>query len=104
MARSYWVHSVEELPHATVPLHGCQATDCTSRATHQWQRYATEEEMAAEAATQGQYGSVFRNHTEPSRVAVFACKEHLLHPDSMVRTHEADCVAPDDGCACHDSD
>lgn len=104
MARAYWVHSAEEHPHGLVSLPGCQHPTCTQRATHQWQRAATEEEVEAEATRQGPYGSLVRNMQGPHRVAVFACEDHILPHESMARTHLAECGAPGEDCNCHEAD
>lgn len=104
MARHYWTHSYEEHASGPVAVQGCQFPDCRDRATHQWQRAATEEEVAADAAQQGPYGSVVRNMQGPHRVAVFACPDHALSHDSMARTHLAECDAPGQDCNCHEAD
>lgn len=82
--------------------HGCQHTACDQPAGFQWQRAATDAEITAEHAAQGPYGDVHRNSTGPHSVAVFACEEHALHPDSAALRHGHDCPAPDPGCVCHD--
>lgn len=104
MARAHWVHSMEEHVNGSSPVLGCQYPDCKQRAAHQWQRTATEEEVAADAAAEGPYGSVVRNMQGPHRVAVFACRDHAPTPDSMAQVHGAACPAPDAGCDCHDGD
>jgi hypothetical protein len=101
MAKPHWSHSYIDGPNeARIPVWGCQHSDCTSKATHQWQRTATAEEVATEAATPGPYGSLVRNAEGPQRVAVFACAEHILSLDAMAQTHDAACPAPDSGCGC----
>lgn len=102
MAKPHWFHTVQEHPHGVVQLYGCQHSSCKQAATHQWQREATEQEIEADAQTQGPYGSVVRNFQGPHRVAVFACKDHVLENDSMAAVHVSSCPAPDEGCTCHD--
>lgn len=104
MARSYWIHSYEEHANGTIPVQGCLSPGCDQRATHQWQRLATEDEIAAEHSQEGPYGAVVRNMQGPHRVAVFSCHKHTLRHDSMARTHLAECAAPGEVCNCHDDD
>lgn len=102
MAKPHWTHSHQEHPLGTTPMWGCQHSECDQQATHGWQRIATDEEVRADAETEGPFGSVVRNMQGPHRVAVFACAEHALEPEQMARTHDATCPAPDPGCECHD--
>ena len=91
----------------------CQQSTCMRPAEHQWQRLATTDEVAADAATVGNYGDVYRNAEGPHHSAVFACATHAPHrpsedprqpdvPDleAMARVHAHDCTAPDPGCVC----
>lgn len=97
-------------PHWTLPgegTHGCQHSDCTNQATWQWRRLATEDEITAEANTQGPYGDVHRNPEGPHHTAVFACPEHAFptkegtpNLDVLALIHDHDCPAPDEGCNC----
>jgi hypothetical protein len=105
MAKPHWSHSYTEGANdQQIPVWGCQHSDCTSKATHQWQRTATTEEIEAEASTEGPFGSVVRNMQGPHRVAVFACAQHTLPLDAMANTHDAACPAPDTGCGCNADD
>jgi len=105
MAKTYWSHSYTEGPHDTqIPVWGCQHSDCTEKATRQWQRTATPYEVEADLSTEGPYGSVVRNMQGPHRVAVFACEEHAPPLDAMAQTHDAACPAPDPGCGCDAND
>ncbi len=100
MSRPHWVHSYEDSAYGPTPVRGCQFPECDQRAAYQWQRAATEEEIAAENSFQGQYGAVVRNNTGPHRVSVFACQEHAPSSDDMTYYHEALCPAPAEGCGC----
>lgn len=103
MAKTHWHHSVVEQDSGIrTPVWGCQHSACKEPATHQWQRSATDDEVAREYATQGPYGQVIRSWQGPHTVAVFACAEHALHAEGMANTHGATCPAPDPGCDCND--
>lgn len=82
---------------------GCQESSCTQKATWQWQREATPQEVEQEANTEGPYGKVVRSRTGPQKAAVFSCAEHALPLDAMAQSHLSTCPAPDKGCVCHGS-
>lgn len=92
MPKPHWTHQ-------TGP-YGCQETTCTAPATHQWQREATPQEVERELNLTGPYGPVIRNTTGPHTTAVFACANHIPTLNTMTKTHDTNCPAPDPGCNC----
>lgn len=111
MAKPHWEISGPhpndpELPHVILG-YGCQNSGCTQKATWQWQRDATADEVAAEAALEGPYGELYRSSQGPHSVAVFSCDDHAFkaedgshHLDRLSIRHASQCTAPDPGCAC----
>jgi hypothetical protein len=104
MAKERWHHSMVEAHNVVSPVWGCQHSRCNEKATHGWQRDASQQEIDAEANLQGPYGKVIRSTQGPHLVAVFSCAEHAPAPESMARAHNVDCPAPDPGCDCDGAD
>lgn len=108
MAKEHWLHSTgEPVTEPVSPTYGCQHSECDGKATWQWQREATEEEIAQELRLESVYGEIVRNPQGPHNVAVFACDEHTPKDengnhnlDSMAMRHAHHCPAPDAGCDC----
>jgi hypothetical protein len=61
-----------------------------------WQKYATAEELLALGVPPDRVDAVLESGPT---VMVYACEDHLLAPDLMAMTHQAECPAPPD-CSC----
>lgn len=77
-------------PPPTPPARPCRAPGCTAPAVLQWQRLATEAELARITLARGETSA---------QMAVFGCADHAMGLEAAARIHQADCLWPSP-CAC----
>lgn len=106
MAKPHWqiTETNPETGETITTAFGCQHDLCDTKATVQWQRAATADEINADATQEGPYGPVIRNPQGPHNVAVFACDTHALPPAQAAIRHTPDCPAPHPAAACECED
>lgn len=78
------------LPAFGPPSRQCSASACTGPAVLQWQRLATEAELAHITLPPGEI---------TARIAVFGCETHALDLESAAQLHLASCNWPSP-CIC----
>lgn len=78
------------LPASGPPPRLCSAPACTGPAVLQWQRLATQAELAQITLPQGETSA---------HIAVFGCQTHTLDLESAAHLHLATCTWPSP-CTC----